>query len=468
MLRRRAIRGSLTEWAKHKGFNPAPHHLYIINEIEDFLRSDEEVILLEAPPGSAKSTYISRLLASSYLARNPTHSILSATHSAEFSARWGRQVRNDIALDGPVLGLELADDSQAADRWALKSGGEYYGVGAGVGISGFRADLGIGDDFFGSREDALSPTIRKKRWDWYVSDFSARLKPKAKRVLMNTRWHEEDVAGKVKQQIESGQIKGRVISIRAIAGENDPLGREPGEYLWDDPEGYDYGSFLRARQREETPMMWSALYQQNPTPEEGLFLEVAKVRRIKPPPVSELRIFAASDYATSDGSGDYTVHVIGGLDQDDNLHILDLWRKQVQTDEWIAQMKSMVRSWAPLQWGEEGGVIIKAVSPQIDARLGEAPKAYVARVQYPSIRDKPTRARPLQARIAEGRLCVSPDAYWADELISELARFPAGKYDDQVDALALLAVVSATLGPPKPKKKTSVAHVGIASSPWSS
>ena len=98
--------------------------------------------------------------------------------------------------------FQLSEDSKAAARWSLESGGEYYGVGAGTGISGFRANLGVGDDLFGSREDAYSETVRQKRWDWYQDDFSARHKPDAKRILMNTRWHEEDVAGRVLEQIE--------------------------------------------------------------------------------------------------------------------------------------------------------------------------------------------------------------------------------------------------------------------------
>jgi hypothetical protein len=85
------------------------------------------------------------------------------------------------------------------------SGGEYYGVGAGTGISGLRANLGVGDDLFGSREDAYSDTVRKKRWDWYLDDFSARLKPDAKHILMNTRWHEGDVAGRVLDQIKRSE-----------------------------------------------------------------------------------------------------------------------------------------------------------------------------------------------------------------------------------------------------------------------
>src|SRR5262245_42485695 len=205
VLTRRAIRRSLIKWGRYKGYEAAQHHRLICDEIESFLESDDEVLLLFAPPGSAKSTWLSVLFPSYYLARFPQNSILAATHSVEFAQRWGRRVRNDIALDATVLGIELAADSQASDRWALKSGGEYYGVGAGVGISGFRADLGLGDDFFGSREDAYSDTVRQKRWDWYLDDFSARLKPGGKRILMNTRWHEEDVAGRVLEQIERGE-----------------------------------------------------------------------------------------------------------------------------------------------------------------------------------------------------------------------------------------------------------------------
>jgi hypothetical protein len=166
LLKRRSIRNSLTKWARHKGFKPAPHHQLFIREIEAFLKSEDEVLLLFAPPGSAKSTYVSVLLPSWYLAANPTHSILAATHNVEFAERWGRRVRNDIAADSNVLGISLSEDSKAAARWSLNAGGEYYGVGAGVGISGFRANLGVGDDLFGSREDAYSETVRQKRWDW--------------------------------------------------------------------------------------------------------------------------------------------------------------------------------------------------------------------------------------------------------------------------------------------------------------
>src|SRR6478752_2244039 len=117
LLRRRVIRHDLTEWGRYKGFEPAPHHQLICKEIDAFLNSDDDVLLLFAPPGSAKSTWVSVLFPSHYLAWFPRNSIMAATHSVELAQRWGRRVRNDIALDSNDLNIDLAADSQASDRW---------------------------------------------------------------------------------------------------------------------------------------------------------------------------------------------------------------------------------------------------------------------------------------------------------------------------------------------------------------
>ena len=438
LIERRGIRLSLSQWAIHNGFTPAPHHQLIIDEIEAFLASSDEVLLLFAPPGSAKSTYVSILLPSWYLANNPTHSVIAATHSVEFAERWGRRVRNDIAVNSKTLGIELAEDSKAAARWGLASGGEYYGVGAGTGISGFRANLGVGDDLFGSREDAYSNTVRQKRWDWYLDDFSARLKPRAKRILMNTRWHEEDIAGRVLDQIERGEIKGRVISLQAIAEEDDPLGRKPGEYLWDEPDGYDYGAFLRARQRETSPMMWSALYQQRPAPEEGDYFRADWLKPYQtPPPRDTMRVYGGSDYAVTADGGDYTVHLVVGLDPTGRMYLLDVWRKQTASDEWIEAFCDLVLRWKPLSWAEEVGQIKAGVGPFLD-RQQRARQAYVYREAFPTRGDKSVRAQSIRGRMALEGLYVPEAAGWYSTFRSELLTFPAGKHDDQVDALGLV------------------------------
>jgi predicted phage terminase large subunit-like protein len=431
VLKRRLIRRSLVEWGRHKGFEAAPHQQLICNQIEDFLSSNDEVLLLFAPPGSAKSTWLSVLFPAYYLSRFPRNSILAATHSVEFAQRWGRRVRNDIVLESNVLGIGLSADSQASDRWSLTSGGEYYGVGAGVGISGFRADLGLGDDFFGSREDAWSETVRRKRWDWYVDDFSARLKPGAKRILMNTRWHEEDVAGRVSEQIAKGIVRGRVISIPAIA-DNDALGRKPGEYLWDDPSGYNYGSFLRARQKETSPMMWSALYQQRPAPEEGDYFKAAWLRSYTTLPAREtLAIYGASDYAVTADGGDYTVHVVVGVDPDGHMYLLDMWRKQTASDEWVEAFCSLVKEWKPREWAEEQGQIKAGVGPFL-VRTQRDRQAWVYRRDFPTRGDKARRAQSIRGRMAVDGLYIPQGVAWLPDLRSELLSFPAGKHDDIV------------------------------------
>lgn len=437
LLKRRGIRRSLTEYARYKGFSPAKHHRHIINEIEAFLDSDDEVLLLFAPPGSAKSTYISHLFPPHYLARFPRNSILAATHSVEFAQRWGRKCRNDIALDGSVLGLSLAGDSTAADRWALDTGGEYYGVGAGVGISGFRADLGLADDLFGSREDAFSETIRRKRWDWYTDDFSARLKPHAKRILMNTRWHPEDVAGRILQQIEAGQVKGRVVSLPAEAEENDCLGRAIGEPLWADDPVWDYPSYLRSRKAELTPMMWSALFQQRPSPEEGTFFQRGWFKRFslgqRP---ANLHLYGSSDYAVTEDGGDFTVHRVWGVDPLGDIWCLAGWRGQTTADVWIERQIDLILAHKPLAWFGEAGVIAKTIEPMLRRRLVE--RNAMARLEWlPSINDKPTRARGIQARAAMGKVHVL-EGQEGDLMIDEYLHFPAGKYDDDVDCGSLI------------------------------
>jgi predicted phage terminase large subunit-like protein len=439
LLKRRSIRRSLTEYARFKGFEPAAHHLLIINEIEAFLADPElDVLMLHAPPGSAKSTYLSVLLPPHYLAQFPQNSILAATHSQEFAQRWGRKVRNDIKLDGLTLGIGVSQDNSASDRWSLTSGGEYYGVGAGVGISGFRADMGMCDDLFGSREDAYSEIVREKRWDWYRDDFCGRLKPGAKRILMNTRWHEEDVAGREIARIKAGIVKGKIIDIPAVAEVGDQLGRPLGEYLWDDPSGYNYGSFLRARRREVSPMMWSALYQQRPAPEDGDYFKTEWLRPYDTAPaLHTMRVYGGSDYAVTADGGDWTCHVVVGIDPEGRMYLLDLWRGQTASDRWIEALCDLVKEWKPIGWAEEQGQIRSGVGPFLDRTMRER-KAYVFRDQFPTRGDKAIRAQSIRGRMALEGLYVPIGAAWYPELRSELLSFPAGKHDDQVDALGLV------------------------------
>ena len=436
-MRRRKVRRSPTEWCQHIGYEPAPHHRLIIKAFEELLRADDyDTLLIFAPPGSAKSSYVSVALPSWYLASHPQNCVLAASHTSTLAEKWGRRVRNLVGEHGRTLGVSLAADSQAAGRWSLAEGGEYLAAGVGVGIAGFRSDLGIIDDPIGSREDAFSELIREKHWDWFINDFSARLKPGAKRIVMHTRWHEDDLAGRIVAAAKQGKYNIRVLSLPAIARDDDPLGRKPGEFVWDDPSGYNYGSFLRARHKEVPPFEWSALYQQEPTPDEGDYFKRDWWKWYDELP-KHLTFYAASDYAVTAKGGDYTVHGVTGVDPNDNLYIADIWRQQTTSDVWVEALLDMATQYKPMCWAEEQGQIIKSVGPFIDRRMRER-KVYFRREQFTSIADKPTRSRAFQARAAMGKVYLPRSAPWLADFLAELHSFPVGRTDDQVDVAGLI------------------------------
>ena len=257
LLKRRRVRGSLIEWCRHCGCEPAPHHRLLIDRLGRVARGEIKRLAVFMPPGSAKSTYGSILFPPYVMANAPKHAILAASHTTELAERWGRRVRNLIARHSATLGLRLSDDSHAAGYWELESGGEYYAAGVGAAIIGFRAHGALIDDPIRSREDADSPHVRDKIWEWYKSDLLTRLAPGGWVILIQTRWHEDDLAGRIIGEMERGGERWDIVSLPAEAEAGDLLGREPGQWLWDD--AYGYGDFLRHEKATQLPRNWSAL-----------------------------------------------------------------------------------------------------------------------------------------------------------------------------------------------------------------
>lgn len=429
-MSRRSIRRSLTDWCKFCGFEPAKHHRLVIEKLEAVARGEIPRLAIFMPPGSAKSTYASVLFPPWLMANRPGN-VLAASHTTELAEKWGRRVRNLITEHSLVLGVGLSADSQAAGRWSLSGGSEYYAAGVGTGIAGFRAKLGIIDDPIRSRQDADSELIRDRTWDWYINDFRTRLVPGAAEIIIQTRWHEDDLAGRA-----LNHSSWETISLPAIAEENDPLGRTAGQPLWDDD--YGYGQQLIDLQKSTPARTWSALYQQRPAPEEGDYF---KSEWLKPyttaPDRDTMRIYGASDYAVTADGGDYTVHAVVGIDPKGEMYLLDLWRKQAASDEWVEAFCDLVLKWKPLGWAEEQGQIRAGVGPYIDRRSRER-RAYVVRDAFPTRGDKAVRAQSIRGRMGSLGLYVPDGASWYPALRSELLSFPAGKHDDIVDALGLI------------------------------
>jgi predicted phage terminase large subunit-like protein len=436
LLRRRRVRRSLVDWCRHCGYEPAPHHQLLIDRLERVERGEIKRLAVFMPPGSAKSTYGSILFPPYVMAREHGRSILAASHTTELAEKWGRRVRNLIAEHGATLGIALSQDSHAAGRWELTSGGEYYAAGVGTAIAGFRADGALIDDPIRSREDADSERTREKIWDWYKSDLLTRLRPGGWVILIQTRWHEDDLAGRIVAEMEGGGEQWDIVSLPAEAEAGDLLGREPGQWLWDDD--YGYGDFLRHEKATQPPRNWSALYQQRPAPETGDYFKADWLRSYaSEPPRETLNIYGGSDYAVTSHGGDYTVHVVVGVDPENRMYLLDLWRGQASSDVWIEAWCDLVRKWKPAFWAEEQGQIISGVGPFLKRRAIER-QAYTVREQFVSRGDKAIRAQSIRGRMAMLGLYVRQGAPWLADLRAELLGFPAGKHDDQVDALGLV------------------------------
>ena len=152
LLNRRRVRRGLTDWCRHCGYEPAPHHRLLIDHLERVARGEIKRLAVFMPPGSAKSTYGSILFPPYVMANAPNRAILAASHTTELAEKWGRRVRNLIAEHSATLGIRLSDDSHAAGRWELVNGGEYYAAGVGTAIAGFRADGAL----------SMTPSVRAR------------------------------------------------------------------------------------------------------------------------------------------------------------------------------------------------------------------------------------------------------------------------------------------------------------------
>lgn len=470
LLDRRRARRSFLAWTTACGYSPQLHHRVQCEHLQAVAEGVIRKLMIFAPPGSAKSTYGSILFPPWFMAHQNGGNVIAGSHNSQLAQRFSRKVRGLAADHGNMLGYGLS--GTAVELWGTTNDREYLAAGVGVGIAGFRAKLGLVDDPIRSRQDADSKLVRDRIWGWYEDDFENRLIPGAQQIIINTRWHEDDLSGRLIERdglvSEENPDGWDVLSIPALAGPRDPLGRAPGTYLWDDDPTYRYGARLRERHAVLDTRSWSALYQQEPTPDTGDFFRAEWLIPVdsSPPNAREargaFRFYGASDYAVTSMGGDYTVHVVLGLDADDNPWLVDLWRAQAASDEWVDALCDLVKKWRPLEWAEETGQIKAGVGPYRARQMRER-KAYCVMTQFPTRGDKATRAQSFRAMIASRGLRVPSTASWRSGLEAEMLRFPAGVHDDQVDALGLIGqLLDKALAAAPPKKPDKSDETGYA------
>ncbi len=433
------------------GYKFASHHTLLMNELEAVERGEVERLMVLMPPGSAKSTYTSVLFPPWFMGRNEQMSVLGVSNTTELSERFSRRVRSLVSTQEfanvfPENGL--SEETAAAGNWETKKGGEFFAAGMGSAIAGRRADLGLIDDPIKTRQEADSDRVRQTHWDWYINDFLTRLKPGGRQILIQTRWHEDDLGGRI---LEREAHRWKVVKIPMLATPNDPLGRALGERLW--PEWFTQDMIDTARMDARA---WNALYQQEPVPDEGDYFRRADFGEYGTPP-SELRIYGASDYAVTEGGGDFTEHGIFGIDTNGNPYVLDWWRGQAASDAWIESQLDLIHQWKPLVWFGESGPIRRAIEPFLMRRMSER-QAYCRIEWLPSISDKVTRARAIQALAAVKTVMWPKESKWRREVEKQLLQFPSGKYDDAVDVFSLIGRGLEHVQPARKTPQRSVQH----------
>ncbi len=428
LLSRRRARRSTLEFTRYTTprWSDGKIHREICVQADRVVRGEIDRLLLLCPPQHGKSEIISRRLPAYILGLNPSEDIISASATSDLAEGFGRDVRNCIASQeyrNVFPDTQLAEDSQAKGKWNTKQGGGYYAVGVGGQLFG-RGGMAIVDDPFGSWADAQSELQREKVWEWYQGTLYNRIRPGKPIIVIQHRMHEADLAGRLIEKQKQGGDKWEIINLPALI---------------DDPpwiERYDSDALRRIRDNTD-PRQWSALYLQNPTPDEGTFFKREWFEFFDPTKQAG-HAYTTGDFAVTEDGGDFTelaTHKYLG----DTLYLAcDGWRGQTSADVWIERLIDQFGRFKPMCFYGETGPIRRSIEPFLTRRMRER-KTFCRLEWLTRGHDKATMARPLQAMAAGGRVKIA-DTEYGHHLLTQLLQFPAGKLDDAVDMAALIAL----------------------------
>ena len=432
------IRTSLTDWAVEvlasSGQTPSIHQRFLLTNLEMVAKGEIKRLMVLMPPGSAKSTYCSVVFPVWWFTQHPRTSIIAASHTAALVEHFSRRVHGLIEEHRHKLGLRLMDNHRAAGNWRTTTGGEYFAAGVRGGIAGRRADLAIIDDPVKSMAEAESARQRQYIWDWYNADLTPRLKPDARIVLVMTRWHEQDLGGQLLSRDGEGWT---VLRLPALAESRDPIGRPPGAPLW--PEWESLEALSKKREMVGS-RVWSALFQQSPQPPGERHFRVQSIglvsreEAIRFRPVRTVRAWdLAATAADGQHNPDWTVGLRLTLEEGGRYIVEDIVRIRDNS----IQIRDMIVATArtdghavlvslPIDPGQAG----KAQIAQLTSTLAGY-RVYASREQG----SKLSRALPVAAQIEAGNF-LAVRGEWLRPFFEELAEFPQGAKDDQVDALS--------------------------------
>lgn len=515
MARRVMARRSLINFTQrfYPQYIPGWVHYDIASRLKQFMEDVEAKksprLMLLVPPRHGKSELASIRFPAWALGHHPEWEIINCGYNLDLPMKFSRKVRevvDDPAYASMFSNTALDPNSRSAEAWLTTAGGGFTAAGVGGGITGKGATVLIIDDPIKNQEEADSITTRDGLWDWYWSTAYTRLAPGGGVLLIQTWWHDDDLAGRLQQQMIKAQAdpdladevdQFRIIKYPALSEKweyrnkqtdlidrfEDPISdthkqlvetarqkedyepidvgthfllRRPEEPLHAERYSYKMMSAMRANQ---LPRVWSALFQQNPVPDEGVYFKKEYFKYEPTPPLAYQRnIFQAWDFAIGEKQqNDYTVGVTVLQDENDYLHLLEVVRFKGDSFTIVEEMIDALERWgseptAPLRLGVEDSQIWKAIRPLFERRCSER-RRYVPYETLKPLTDKLARARPLQGRMQQGRVIFPQNAPWMADVHKELLRFPAGSHDDIVDALAWATHLTLGVKPKQKKQK---------------
>jgi predicted phage terminase large subunit-like protein len=422
-------------------YKPAAHHAAIARALQRVEAGSDLRTIITMPPRHGKTELASHRFAPWFVGRDPYREVIVSTYNQTFAEDHGRKIR-DVMMSSEYAQVfpeaTLKRDSKSAERLQLTEGGLLFFAGVGGAITGRGADLFLIDDPFKNREEAESATIRDQVWNWFTSTAYTRLLPGGRVIIILTRWHEDDIVGRIfdPEYVDPKEsAKWKVLSLQAVAGDGDPLGRAKGEALW--PERYPI-EVLDSIRGVVGPRDWSALYQQNPTPDDGQYFLRTMFKPYQPGDLPKaLNIYGMSDHAVGlKQRNDASVIGCIGVDEDDNIWILpDVVWGRFDAEQQVEAMIDQFLRRKPIFWWSEKGHISDSIGPFLRERQQET-KAWQAIHEMTPSKDKLTRARSIMARASMRPIRVPAFAPWWSDALDELLKFPNAKHDDFVDWLS--------------------------------
>ncbi|MEH7480246.1 phage terminase large subunit [Neobacillus drentensis] len=432
------VRNSYVDYVEyvHDGlYQHAKHTEYLCGVIQEALDKKRQMlsgeipkrnqyIALSIPPRHSKSMTITETLPSYYLGNFPNDRVILAGYNTEFATKFGKKNKEKVERYGEkIFGRTIKKGSSSATDWDIE--GHRGGVisrGILSGVTGEGSDLMIIDDPIKTREEADSQVTRNKIWGEWIDSFSTRLHPAAIVIIIMTRWHEDDLVGRLLNEEYGEPLPWRVINLSLEAEDNDLLGRKIGEPLWEERYGYD---FIETR-KKMSASSFNSLYQGRPTSQEGNLVKREWWKKYTTLPDIPRKIMSVdATFKDSDNSDYVSIQVWGksGI----NAYLLDRVKARMDfptTLKEINKMKSKHTdvSGVFIEDKANGSAIIAMLKTKIAGIIPVNPQG-----------GKVSRVNAVSDYIQAGNVWLPKEQPWTEEYIEEWAAFPRGKHDDEVD-----------------------------------